>query len=120
MAVQWFGRPGPSEMIDRHHRNVSPLFKDGRLFVPGDCIVFAVDAYNGTILWEADIPNSRRLGVFLDSGSIAVDKQYLYVAAQDKCLGFNVRTGRRRLTYTMPRLIKNELREWGYIAYSSL
>jgi outer membrane protein assembly factor BamB len=119
MAIQWFGRPGPSEMIDRHHRNVPPLFKDGRLFVPGDCIVFAVDAYNGTILWEAEIPNSRRLGVFLDSGSMAVDKQFLYVAAEDKCLGFDVQTGRRRLTYTMLQLIKGERREWGYIAYSN-
>ena len=117
MAIQWFGRPGPSEMIDRHHRNVPPLFKDGRLFVPGDCIVFAVDAYNGTILWEAEIPNSRRLGVFLDSGSMAVDKQFLYVATEDKCLGFDVQTGRRHLTYTMPQLIKDEQREWGYIAY---
>jgi len=119
MAIQWFGRPGPRKMIDRHHRNVPPLFKDGRLFVPGDCIVFTVDAYNGTILWEAEIPNSRRLGVFLDCGSMAVDEQFLYIVAGDKCFGFDVRTGRRRLTYTMPRLIKNELREWGYIAYSS-
>jgi outer membrane protein assembly factor BamB len=118
MAIQWFGRPGPSEMIDRHHRNVAPLFKDGRLFVPGDCIVYAVDAYNGTILWEAEIPNSRRLGVFLDCGSMAVDEQFLYIVAGDKCLGFDVRTGRRRLTYTMPQLIRNEPREWGYIAYS--
>jgi len=118
MAIQWFGRPGPREMIDRHHRNVPPLFKEGRLFVPGDCIVFAVDAYNGTILWEAEIPNSRRLGVFLDSGSMAVDKQFLYVAAEDKCLGFDVQTGQHHLTYTMPQLIKDEPREWGYIAYS--
>jgi outer membrane protein assembly factor BamB len=119
MAIQWFGRPGPSEMIDRHHRNVPPLFKDGRLFVPGDCIVFAVDAYNGTILWETEIPDSRRLGVFLDSGSMAVDKQFLYVAAGDKCLGFDVQTGQHRLTYTMPQLIKDEQREWGYNAYSN-
>lgn len=118
MAIQWFGRPGPREMIDRHHRNVPPLFKDGRLFVPGDCIVFAMDAYNGTILWETEIPNSRRLGVFLDSGSMAVDKQFLYVAAEDKCLGFDVQTGQHHLTYKMPQLIKDEPREWGYIAYS--
>jgi outer membrane protein assembly factor BamB len=118
MAIQWFGRPGPSEMIDRHHRNVPPLFKDGRLFVPGDSIVFAVDAYNGTILWDAEIPNSRRLGAFLDSGSMAVDKQFLYMAAEDKCLGFDVQTGRRRFTYKMPQLIKDERREWGYIAHS--
>jgi outer membrane protein assembly factor BamB len=118
MTVQWFGLPGPRDMIDRHHRNVPPLFKDGRLFVPGDCIVFAVDAYNGTILWEAEIPNSRRLGVFLDCGSMVVDEHFLYVAAEDKCLGFDVQTGRRSLTYTMPQLINDEPHKWGYIAYN--
>jgi len=116
MAIQWFGRPGPREMIDRHHRNVPPLYKDGRLFVPGDCVVFAVDAYNGTIEWRIEVPNSRRLGVFLDSGSMAVDDQYLYVAAENKCYGFDVRTGRRRITYEMPQLIEPEPRHWGYVA----
>jgi len=118
MAVQWFGRPGPRYMIDRHHRNVPPLFKDGRLFAPGDCVVFAVDAYNGTIEWKIEVPNSRRLGAFLDCGSMAVDDQCLYVAAEDKCYGFDVRTGRRRITYKMPQLIRAEPREWGYVAYS--
>ncbi len=118
MAVQWFGRPGPRYMIDRHHRNVSPLFKDGRLFAPGDCVVFAVDAYNGTIEWKIEVPNSRRLGAFLDCGSMAVDDQFLYVAAEDKCYGFDVRTGRRRITYKMPQLVEAEPREWGYVAYS--
>jgi outer membrane protein assembly factor BamB len=118
MQVQWFGRPGPRRMIDRHHRNVPPLFKDGRLFAPGDCIVYAIDAYNGTIEWQVEVPNSRRLGVFLDSGSMAVDEKYLYVVAQDKCYGFDISTGRRCTTYEMPQLIESEQREWGYIAYS--
>jgi len=117
MAIQWFGRPGPGRMIDRHHRNVPPLFKDGRLFVPGDCIIFAVDAYNGTILWDVEVPNSRRLGVFLDNSNMAVDEQSLYVVAEDKCYGFDVRTGERRLAHPMPQLIRSEPREWGYIAY---
>ncbi|HUU17691.1 MAG TPA: PQQ-binding-like beta-propeller repeat protein [Sedimentisphaerales bacterium] len=118
MAVQWFGRPGPRYMIDRHHRNVPPLFKNGRLFAPGDNVVFAVDAYNGTIEWKIEVPNSRRLGAFLDCGSMAVDDQVLYVAAEDKCYGFDVRTGRPRITYKMPQLIRSEPREWGYVAYS--
>jgi len=117
MALQWFGRPGPARMIDRHHRNVAPLFKDGRLFVPGDCTVFGVDAYNGTVQWRVDIPNSRRLGVFLDSGSMAVDEDLLYVVAEDKCHGFDVETGAARLTHRMPQLTEDRQREWGYIAY---
>jgi outer membrane protein assembly factor BamB len=118
MLLQWFGRPGPRRMIDRHHRNVPPLFKDGRLFAPGDCIVYAIDAYNGTIEWQVEVPNSRRLGAFLDSGSMAVDEKCLYVVAEDKCYGFDVRNGRRSMTYEMPQLIETEPREWGYIAYS--
>jgi len=118
MAVQWFGRPGPRYMIDRHHRNVPPLFKDGRLFAPGDCVVFAIDAYNGTIEWKIEVPNSRRLGAFLDCGSMAVDDKFLYLAAEDKCYGFDVRTGRRRITYKMPQLLRSKSFEWGYVAYS--
>ncbi|MHC4753246.1 MAG: outer membrane protein assembly factor BamB family protein, partial [Planctomycetota bacterium] len=116
--IKWFGRPGPRYMIDRHHRNVPPLFKDGRLFVPGDCILFAVDAYNGTIEWQIEIPNSRRLGVFLDCGSMAVDNHFLYLVAEDKCFGFNVRTGERSITYEIPQLVKSEPHDWGYIAHS--
>lgn len=118
MAIQWFGRPGPRNMIDRHHRNVPPLSHNGRLFVPGDSIIFAVDAYNGTILWDVRIPNSRRLGIVQDCGNMAVDEQFLYIVAEDKCYGFDVQNGRCRQTYTMPQLVKDEPRDWGYITYS--
>ncbi len=118
MALQWFGEPGPAEMIDRHHRNVPPLFKDGRLFVPGDCVVYAVDAYNGTILWKASIPDSRRLGVFLDSGNMAVDERFLYVAAGEKCHRFDVQTGREGTPYVAPQSKGNSSKNWGYLAYA--
>ena len=117
MAPQWFGKPGPRDMIDRHHRNPPPLFKDGRLFVPGDCVVYAVDAYNGTVEWKIEVPNSRRLGVFLDTSNLVVDDRFLYVAAENKCYGFDVGTGRRSVTYDMPQLIESEPREWSYLAY---
>jgi len=117
LAPQWFGEPGPRDMIDRHHRNIAPLAKDGRLFAPGDCVVFAVDAYNGTILWRLDVPNSRRLGAFLDSGSMAVDEHRLYVAVEDKCRAYDVRDGRSDAAFTMPQLIGGEPHDWGYVAY---
>lgn len=117
MALQWYGKPGPRDMIDRHHRNPPPLFKDGRLFVPGDCVVYAVDAYNGTVEWKIEVPNSRRLGVFLDTSNLAVDEKLLYLAAEDKCFGFDVKTGRKTVTYDMPQLIESEPREWSYVAY---
>jgi len=116
LAIQWFGRPGPREMIDRHHRNTPPLCKGGRLFVPGDQVIFAVDAYNGSALWKVPVPNSRRLGVFLDCGSMAVDDELLYVAVQDRCLGLDVRDGGQRLAHAMPQCVPGEKRLWGYLA----
>ena len=55
LQLQWFGRPGPRGLVDRHHRTVAPLSKAGRLIVPGEDRLTGVDAYNGTILWERDI-----------------------------------------------------------------
>ena len=60
--IQWFGRPGPRRMVDRHEKNMAPLYKDGRMFVTGDNYVVAVDAYNGTVLWERDLPNRSASG----------------------------------------------------------
>ncbi len=117
LTVQWFGEPGPRDMLDRHHRNIAPLSKNGRLFVPGDCVVFGVDAYNGTILWRADVPDSRRLGTFLDCGSMAVDDRMLYVAAEDGCHALDVQSGRRERVFAMPQLVSGEARTWGYVAY---
>jgi outer membrane protein assembly factor BamB len=121
MDLQWFGRPGPREMVDRHHRNVPPLYKDGRCFIPGDRIVYAADAYNGTILWSARLPASRRLGVFLDSTNLVVDEQHLWWAAADRCHGFDVATGEETRVHEVPELPRlgagaSEELVWGYLS----
>ena len=122
LQVLWFGRPGPNCMVDRHFRNAPPLYKNGRLFIPGRNTLFAVDAYNGTILWEADTPNSLRVGVFLDPCNITVDDKYLYLAAEDKCHRFDVRDGKRDILAALPQLAAQSKdkspQEWGYIAHS--
>ena len=93
-----------------------PLSKDGRLFVPGDDRVIAVDAYNGTELWSRRVPNSRRLGAFLDSSNMAVDEAVLYFVAQDACHQFDVATGETRRKVPLPQLVRGETRHWGYVA----
>lgn len=115
LEPQWLGDPGPSRMADRHHRNVPPLYSQGRMFVPGDCIYYAVDAYNGAPLWQVEVPNSRRLGVFLDTSNIVVDDDYFYVAAVDKCFGFDVNSGENSVTRSVPQDCGDGL-EWGYVA----
>ncbi len=114
--IQWFGRPGPRKMVDRHEKNMAPLYKNGRMFVTGDNYIVALDAYNGTILWERDLPESIRLGAFKNCGSMAVGDDFLYIASADTCLALDVKTGETADTYAAPPTSDAKTGEWGYVA----
>ncbi len=116
MKIQWFGRPGPRKMINRHSRTVSPLVKDGRLFVPADNRIITVDAYNGIKLWEREVPNSRLLGALKDFSNRVLTHDMIYVAAKNECIGFDVEKGNEIVRLEVPQLIKGQKRDWGYIA----
>jgi len=116
MKLQWFGPPGPRQMIDRHHRTVAPLCKNGRLFVPGNDRVIAVDAYNGALLWNVPFPTSRRVGVFRDCSYMVAADDSLYVAAGPNCHEVNAATGEINRTFAVPAGKDGEKREWGHLA----
>lgn len=116
MDLLWFGEPGPRDMIDRHNRTMAPLVKDGRLFVPANERIIALDAYNGVRLWEVDVPGSRRLGVMKDSAHMAVANDLLYIVVAEKCWGLNVATGQREIVLQSPQPTAKESRQWGYVA----
>lgn len=111
-SIQWFGRPGPEKMVDRHHRSMPPLYKKGRIFTLGFDHLFCSDAYNGTLLWEKDLPDSSRLGIMHDTGVMAVDDDSLYIASADKCLVLDVKNGQERFVMQVPDKGLN----WGYVA----
>lgn len=111
MQLQWFGAPGPQNMLDRHHRSISSLYKNGRVYIPGNERVYGVDAYNGYVQWEAEIPNSRRVGIFRDTGSMAVNDEGLYIAAGNMCHVLDVNDGKEMRRFETP--VEGE---WGYIA----
>ncbi len=124
MRIQWFGEPGPRQMVDRHHRPMSPLYKNGRLFISGDNRVITVDAYNGTHLWRREVPNSRRIGVMKDCGQMVVTDRYLFIASGDQCWGLDVASGARQLTLSVPQspgtstageLKSRESKDWGFL-----
>ncbi len=116
LRVQWFGEPGPREMIDRHHRTSAPLTVAGRLFIPGDNRVYGVDAYNGTLLWEREIEQSRRIAVFRDSSQLAAGPDALFVATADRCLVLDAATGYVRNVLEIPAN-EDGSRHWGYLAH---
>jgi outer membrane protein assembly factor BamB len=115
MTLQWFGAPGPRRIVDRHHRPMSPLAKDGRVFVPADDAVIAVDAFNGARLWETGVPNSRRIGAMKNSGQMLIEGEDLYVAAEDECWAIDAVTGQRTAVIQAPRINDAESCHWGYL-----
>jgi len=114
--LQWFGQPGPREMIDRHHRPPPPLAVGARLFVPGDNRLFGVNAYNGAVLWEQELPGSRRVAMGRDTGGMAAAADRVYVACGEKCLALDVETGQSLQQHPTPAAADGSPRHWGYVA----
>jgi len=114
MDLQWFGRPGPRDMVDRHKKGPAPLFVNGRLFVPGFNHLTALDAYNGVVLWEQQVPDSVRVAAFKDSSCIAATDSHLLVAAGDACLVLDAQTG--KLAKRIPAPGSLPQKAWGYLA----
>ncbi|MHC4201574.1 MAG: outer membrane protein assembly factor BamB family protein, partial [Planctomycetota bacterium] len=80
MSIQWFGRPGPRKMVDRHLKSPPPVYVNGRLFVTGQDYITAIDAYNGTILWEKPLARSGRVAVMRNAGNMVADERGVYIA----------------------------------------
>ena len=116
LEVLWFGAPGPKGMIDRHASAVGPLSINGRLFVQGEEIISAYDAYNGTRLWQRKIPGAVRVRAKIDGGNLVATENALYVAAFDKCYRLDAGTGETMKVYSMPPSGDGGLRRWGYIS----
>ena len=116
LGVLWFGRPGPEQMVERHARAAAPVAMDGRMFVQGENVVMAYDAYNGVLLWERQIPGAVRVRVDSDMSNLALTRDGLYVAVEDQCLCLDPATGQTLRTLHMPERRDGASRRWGYLA----
>ncbi|MCH7557935.1 MAG: PQQ-binding-like beta-propeller repeat protein [Planctomycetes bacterium] len=116
LGVLWFGEPGPQGMTERHARAQSPVSMNGRLFMQGEELIMAVDAFNGTLLWKREIPGAVRVKVKADSGNLTVTEDGLYVAAHDKCYRLDLETGETIREYKIPPSSDESPRRWGYIS----
>ena len=126
LGLLWFGRPGPTQMAERHLRAAAPLAVNGRIFVLGEGMaervgvgensITAYDAYNGVELWERKIRGALRVSVTHDAGNSAANADSLFVAVGGECLRFDAATGETRLTYKLPPAADGTPRRWGYVA----
>lgn len=127
LGVLWYGEPGSQRMPERHARAAGPVSINGRLFIQGDEVVMGYDAYNGTELWQREIPGAVRVRVDVDGGNLSVNQDGLYVAAHDKCYRLDPATGATLQTFQVPPSEITEqpsatnpsadaARRWGYVA----
>jgi outer membrane protein assembly factor BamB len=115
-GLLWFGRPGPRRMLERHIKGAPPLAADGLLFITGKDYLAGLDAYNGTILWEKDVPGSGRVGVLKDCGNMALAPDSLYVACDSACLLLDPSTGNQRAAIDVES-VAGVPGHWGYTAW---
>ncbi|MCZ6795536.1 MAG: PQQ-binding-like beta-propeller repeat protein [Planctomycetota bacterium] len=111
LGLLWFGRPGPERMVERHARAAAPISLDGRLFVEGENVVMAFDAYNGRQLWEREIPGAVRVRVDVDGSNFAVTAQGLFVATRSRALRLDPQSGETLRVYETPSGAR-----WGYLS----
>ncbi|MBN1417546.1 MAG: methyltransferase domain-containing protein [Planctomycetes bacterium] len=117
LRIQWFGRPGPRNMIDRHHRALGPLAAGGRLFAVGNNRILGVDAYNGTLLWDVGIPGSRRVAAARDGGHVVAAPEAVYVPAGNACFVLAEATGEVGRCFHVPAAAAPAApRDWGITA----
>ncbi len=116
LGVLWFGRPGPAKMVQRHYAVAAPLSVNGRMFIQGENVVMAYDAYNGVQLWEREIEGAMRENMRGDCSNLAADEDSLFVAVADKCLRLDAATGETRQTYSLPPFPDAAPQSWGYVA----
>ncbi len=120
LEVQWFGLPGPRFNVDRNPRKPGPLAINGRLFIQGFGRIAAMDAYNGTILWTAEVPRLQRYNILHDGSNWCADGESIYAAYDDRVLILNAQSGlAKSKTMALRDLLPKEHHgnhEWGYLA----
>jgi len=116
LEVLWFGDPGPGTMVNRHLRAAAPLVVDGRVFVQGENILMAYDAYNGVRLWQRPMLGAFRTNVSRDASNLAANRQSLFVAIDERCLRIDPAMGRTLKTYALPPAPDGKPGRWGYVA----
>ncbi len=122
LGMLWFA-DNTLEMPSRHGRGPSPLFWNGILFVEGIDGLRALDAYNGTVLWEYPLPGILKPydqehlnGAAITGSNMCIANGSLYVRVENRCLRLDATTGKLLATFVAPPGPGGETHNWGYVA----
>ena len=123
LGMLWFTDFAHLRMPDRHGRGPAPLFADGRLFVLGVHGVYAINAYNGRLLWEYPVANILKpfdqehiLGTAVTGSPYCYGRESIYARHENYALRIDAATGKLRARFTTPAARGEPGRTWGYLA----
>jgi len=116
LSVLWFGDPGSKRMLERHAKAQSPLSMDGRMFIQGEEVVMAYDAYNGTLLWERDLPGAARPRADVDGGNFSLNSRGLFVGTGQICYRLDPETGKTLGEFGLPETLPNDQFRWAHVS----
>ena len=102
MKVLWFGGPGPARMVDRHRYPPIPVYANGRLYVPAENFVIALDAYNGREMWARELKGVGRFPGNDRGASVVADRTGVYAPHGTTCVRLDGDTGEILRTYKPP------------------
>lgn len=115
LGVLWYGAPGPTEMINRHSQGTPPVSLNGRMFIVGENVLLAYDAYNGSKLWEASYEGQTRYRTQSVPGNIAADENGAFLATKDVCYQFHPESGEVLNIFKIPEAIRKASSTWSYL-----
>lgn len=115
LELTWCGRPGPRYQSDRGNRKPSPLAAGGRLYLQGLYRLIALDAHNGTILWNHELPEVVRFNVPRDCSNWCADEEAIYLSIRDRCRVIDGATGETIVDHPVYNPTDRDM-HWGFVA----
>ena len=106
LKMLWFGGPGPARMVDRHRYPPIPVYANGRLYVPAENYVIAVDAYNGREMWSRQLKGVGRFPGNDRGASVVADSSSVYSPHGTTCVRLDGDTGKILQIYEPPMEIE--------------
>jgi outer membrane protein assembly factor BamB len=116
LNLLWYGEPGPGQMPSRHASAAAPLAFDGKMFVQGENVIMAYDAYNGVELWKRNISGALRLGLKTKTSNLTGGMGSLFVVVGTKCLRLDATSGKTLAEYGIPGAADDKAKSWQYVA----
>ncbi|MGY8644061.1 MAG: outer membrane protein assembly factor BamB family protein [Verrucomicrobiales bacterium] len=125
LGMLWFSDLEQS-MTQRHGRAPAPLFNNGILYSEGLNTMIAVDAYNGHLMWEYELPGilasfdgDHLMGTSGTGSNYCVSDDAVFVRRDDKCLRIDAQTGKLLAEFTAPKATGEGKTVWGYLAHDN-